>query len=121
MYIEKGFDRLPNELYLCIFDYLNPIEIIYSFSNLTRRLNNLLKTYSRFECKSIDLTKLNPKVFQYYCLEKQLINEIESIKVTEEQLKLIQFSSRNKIRQLNLLIENEKPFYLNEQFLFVNL
>jgi hypothetical protein len=121
MYIDKGFDRLPNELYLCIFDYLNPIEILYSFSNLSRRLNNLLKNYSRFELKSIDLTKLNPKVFEYYCLEKQINNEIESIKLTDEQLKLIKFSSKNKVRQLNLFIENEKHFYLNEQFIFENL
>jgi hypothetical protein len=121
MYVEKGFDHLPNELYLSIFDYLNPIEIIYSFSNLTHRLNNLLKIYSRFHYKSIDLTKLNPKVFEYYCLKKELNNEIESIKLTSEQLKLIKYSSSNKLRQLNLYIENEKHFYLNEQFIFINL
>jgi len=121
MSLKSGFDCLPNELYLCIFDYLNPIDLLYSFSNLTRRLNNLLKTYSRFTYKHIDLTKLNGNVFEFYCLQKQINNKINSIKLTDQQLKLIKFSSNNQLRQLNLLIENQIHFYSNEQFIFENL
>lgn len=121
MCFRNGFDRLPNELYLCIFDYLNPIDLLYSFLNLTYRLNNLLKTYSRFQSKHIDLTKLNENVLEFYCLEKQINNKINSIRLTDKQFKLIQFSSNNQLKQLNLFIENSIHFYLNEQFIFENL
>ena len=121
MYVKSAFDNLPNELYLCIFDYLNPIDLIYSFSNLTTRLNKLLKTYSRFSSKSVNLIKLNPRVFGYYCVEKAINDQIESISLTDQQLKLIQFSSKSRICQLNILIENEIHFYSNEQYLFSNL
>jgi hypothetical protein len=118
MPLKSAFDRLPNELYLCIFDYLSCIDIHYSFSNLNIRLNNLLKSYSRLTCKHFDLTKLNPRVFQFYCLQKRLNNEINSIRLTDEQFKLIKFSLNNKIRQLNLYLENEYHIYSNELFIF---
>ncbi len=41
MYIKIGFDRLPNELYLLEFDYLNTIEIFDLFLTLNHQLNNL--------------------------------------------------------------------------------
>ncbi|CAF1179674.1 unnamed protein product [Adineta steineri] len=121
MYITSNFDRLPNEIYLLIFDYLNSIDILYSFSNVNRRLNSLLKTYSYTKWKFIDLTKLTPHVFKYYCLQKRLINEIYSIKLTDEQFDLIQFSSTNQVRQLNVLLENNYHLYSNEQFILKNL
>ncbi len=118
MPLKSVFDRLPNELYLCIFDYLNSIDLLYSFSNLNRRLNILLKNYSRFTCKHLDLTKLNPRVFQFYCLQKQITNDIFSITLNDDQFKLIKFSSNNRLRQLNLLLQNDYHFYSEEQFIF---
>jgi hypothetical protein len=118
MSLKSGFDRLPNELYLCIFDYLNSIELLYSFSNLNRRLNSLLKRYSRLTCKQIDLTKLNPHVFKFYCLQKQINNEINSIKLNDEQFKSISFSSTNQLKHLNILLENDYHIYSKEQFIF---
>ncbi|CAF3159181.1 unnamed protein product [Rotaria socialis] len=115
------FDRLPNELYLSIFDYLNPIDLLYSFSNLNFRFNSLLKSYSCLTCKSIDLTKLNPHVFQYYCSLQQLNNEIYSIKLNNNQLKFLSFSSNNKLTRLNFLLENDYHLYLNDQFIIKNL
>ena len=115
---KAGFNRLPNEVYLCIFDYLTSIDLLYSFFNLNRRLNILLKTYSRFIWKHIDLTKLNPPVFQFYCLQKQINNQISSITLSDNQYKLLSFSSNNRLVGLNLFLENE--FYLpsKDQFVF---
>ena len=56
-----------------------------------------------------------------YCVEKQINDQIESIILTDEQLKLIQFSPKTRIRQINLFIENEIHFYLNGQYIFENL
>ncbi len=118
MPLKSVFDVLPNELYLCIFDYLNSIDILYSFSNLNRRLNSLLKTYSRLSCKHVDLTKLNPHVFKFYCLEKEINNKINSIILNDEQLKLIKFSSNNRVKELNLILENDYHIYSKDQFIF---
>lgn len=115
---KSSFDSLPNELYLCIFDYLNPIDILYSFSKLNIRLNILLKTYFRLTLKSVDLTKINPYVFKYYCLEKELNNEINSIKLNENQFKSILFSSNNQLIKLNLVLENDYYICSNQQFIF---
>ncbi|CAF3470719.1 unnamed protein product, partial [Rotaria sp. Silwood2] len=89
MSIKNGFDSFPNELYFCIFDYLNSIDIIYSFSNINQRINILLKNSSRFILKHVDLKKLNPNVFKYYCLEKNQNNNICSIKLNDYQLKFL--------------------------------
>ncbi|CAF1366559.1 unnamed protein product [Rotaria sordida] len=115
---KSGFDSFPNELYLCIFDYLNPVDIIYSFSNLNKRINILLKNYPRFTCKHVDLTKLHPNVFKYYCLEKRINNDIYSIKLNDYQFKYLSFSSNNKLIKLNLLLENDYYIHSNEQFIF---
>lgn len=121
MHVTSAFEHLPNELYLCIFDYLNPIDLVYSFSNLTTRLNKLLKAYSRFSSKSLNLINLNPRVFDYYCVKKAINDQIDSISLTDQQLKLIQFSSRSRICQLTIFVENEIHFYSDEQYLFENL
>ncbi|CAF3762210.1 unnamed protein product [Rotaria sp. Silwood1] len=115
---KSGFDNFPNELYLSIFDYLNLIDILYSFSNLNYRINNLLKTYYRFTLKHVDLTKLNPNVFKYYCLEKQINNDIHSIKLNDYQFKYLSFSSNNRLIKLNLLLENDYYLHSKEQFIF---
>lgn len=112
------FDNLPNELYLCIFDYLNKIDLIYSFLNLNRRLNILLTHSYHFTSKYIDLTKLNPNVFQFYCLQKQINNEIYSIKLNDHQLKHLLFSSNNQLKQLYLSLENDFYIDLKSQFVF---
>jgi hypothetical protein len=117
MSLRSGFDRLPNELYFMIFDYLNSIDILYSFLNLNRRLNSLIKFYSRFPLKSLDLTQLNPRVFQFYCYRKELNNETESIKLTDNQFKLIQFPLNNRIRHLNVFLQSNYYIDSKEQFI----
>ena len=121
MYVKSAFDNLPNELYLCIFDYLNPIDLIYSFFNLNCRFNQLLKTYSRFSSKTVNLIELNPRVFDYYCVQRPINDQIQSIILTDEQLKLIELSPKTRLRQLNISIENELHLYSKDEFLFENL
>lgn len=112
------FDHLPNELYLFIFDYLNPLDIIYSFSNLNKRLNIILNKYIKKKIEFIDLTKLNPNVFKFFSQEKYFNNEIISIKLTDNQLKSLSFSLNNKLNKISLYLENDYYIYSKDQFIF---
>ncbi len=54
VYRRKLFERLPNEILIEIFAYLNGIDIINSFSKLNIRFEHLLNTWCRyFDLKSI--------------------------------------------------------------------
>ncbi|CAF3102006.1 unnamed protein product, partial [Rotaria sp. Silwood2] len=64
------------------------------------------------------LTKLNPNVFKYYCLEKNENNNICSIKLNDYQLKFLSLSSNTKLVKLNILLENDYYLHSKEQFLF---
>lgn len=114
-----SFDSLPNEIYLLIFDYLNPIEVIYSFSNLNKRINHLFRFYSKLSNESIDLTQLNPLVFKDFLSKRNFYSNLKSIKLTDEQFQFIEFHSNNQIRKLILHLENHlhvssQQFYLFE-------
>ena len=63
------FDFLPNELILMIFDYLNPIDILYSFFNLNQQINEFLKIYFKSKIYRINLIK-----------------QLKSIELTDEQI-----------------------------------
>lgn len=118
-----NFDDLPNELYYCIFEYLNPIDILHSFSNLNRRLNTFLKDYLKFSWKEFDLRNLKPNVFQYY-LEKNFSsssNSIEYLRLTGEQFEKISSKIDSKLRCLHLSLSNDFYFSSNELNLLQSL
>ncbi|CAF1597775.1 unnamed protein product, partial [Adineta ricciae] len=115
------FDFLPNELIFIIFDHLNPIDILYSFFNLNQRINEFLKVYLKSKIHRINLIKLHGNVFQYYSLQKQLIKQLKSIELTDEQMKFMNLSSNTHLKYLNLYLKNSFHISLNEQIIFKNL
>lgn len=97
------FDDLPNELYYSIFEYLNPIDILYSFSNQNVRLNRLTTNYLKISLVDVDLKHLNSKVFDYYLEKKILFEDIRSLSLTDEQFQLLSNKiDEEKVRFLDL-------------------
>ncbi|CAF1296984.1 unnamed protein product [Rotaria magnacalcarata] len=58
-------EKLPDELWLLIFNSLQKFDVIYSFHGLNLRFQNLI----RFYASSIDLSDLSFKVFLRFCRE----------------------------------------------------
>ncbi|CAF1925261.1 unnamed protein product [Rotaria magnacalcarata] len=58
-------EKLPDELWLLIFNSLHKFDVIYSFHDLNLRFQNLI----RFYASSIDLSDLSFKVFLRFCRE----------------------------------------------------
>ena len=99
----SNFDDLPNELYYLIFEYLNPIDILYSFSNQNARLNRLITNYLKHSFFHVDLKHLNREVFEYYLETNILFEDIQSLSLTGEQFQLLSNKmNEDKIRCLEL-------------------
>ncbi len=48
MQVVMKFELLPNEILILCFEYLNAIDILYSFDGLNDRLNRLIRNISLF-------------------------------------------------------------------------
>jgi len=118
-----SFDSLPNEIYLLVFDYLNPIEIVYSFSNLNKRINDLFRFYSKLSSESIDLTRLNPLLFKDFLSKKSYfyLKQLKSIKLTDHQFESIEFAEMNQLVKLIICVGDQVHLSRDQLNLFVNL
>lgn len=105
---------LPNELFDCIFLYLHPIELIYSFYNLNSRWNRFLLAYLTLQSRHLDLTRLNPDVFQFY-REKNPFKELfSSLRLTGEQFHSICPHLSSELRHFNLQL-SDREYSLSQQ------
>ncbi|CAF0865006.1 unnamed protein product [Adineta steineri] len=60
------FERLPNELHIEIFSYLLHVDIVYAFSQLNNRFQNLILNHCHtFDFKSINSTKFKCIIRQH--------------------------------------------------------
>ncbi|CAF1074290.1 unnamed protein product [Adineta steineri] len=115
------FTTLPNELIIIIFNYLKPIDILYSFSNLNSRFTYLIHKYKQ----NINLCNLLPNDKQHFQEILKLINkDIISLKIDQ-----FIFDNNNLLQQFpvlkHLIISNidskfaKKFILLNSQFKYL--
>ncbi|CAF1151940.1 unnamed protein product [Adineta steineri] len=115
------FTTLPNELIIIIFNYLKPIDILYSFSNLNSRFTYLIHKYKQ----NINLCNLLPNDKQHFQEIHKLINkDIISLKIDQ-----FIFDNNNLLQEFpvlkHLIISNidskfaKKFITLNSQFKYL--
>lgn len=61
MFFRTSFEILPDELILCICQYLRGADVFYSFYNLNTRLNITIEGY----CRYVNLMAVSYKQFEY--------------------------------------------------------
>ena len=82
--IISKFESLPNEILIEYLKYFNAFEIFYSFNHLNHRFNNLICNvplhlhFHEIEKATYDL------LFETFVANPQLINQIYSIRLSNE-------------------------------------
>ncbi|CAF0758637.1 unnamed protein product [Didymodactylos carnosus] len=116
----SSFDLLPNEIYLSIFDYLKPIDVLYSFFNINKRLNHLVRYNS--PPSYLDLRNISIKAFEHYCLDlfPLFYSNIKSLKIDGEQFSHQKFQYPSNIKDLTLSLTGDyyPPSLLSDEKLF---
>jgi hypothetical protein len=74
-----SFERLPNELLIEIFTYLNGVDTVYAFSQLNTRFQSLLINYVNvFDFKSISKAKFD------YVIKHHDIHQWQSLRLSDD-------------------------------------
>jgi hypothetical protein len=101
------FSCLANELYLCVFAYLNPVDVLYSFSDINHRLNLSLAIYFRSPWKHLDLRRVHTHVFDSYSSSRLVNNEIDSVRLTGEQFRSAPSLVARHVRHVRLALDSD--------------
>ena len=113
---------LPNELFYSIFLYLHPIDLIFAFYNLNSRWNRFLLSYLTIQAKHLDLTRLNPRVFQFYRENNPFKELFSSIRLTGEQFHSISPHLSTELRHFDLQLSHREYSLTDQQLnLFTSL
>jgi hypothetical protein len=95
------FDQLPNEILIECFEYLNVLDIFYSFDQLNYHFHTLIRNISL----NLNLHHMNKSLFDKFC-HKMLLNP-----QIKNQIISLQLSNKNTSGQLNVFLSF---FSLNE-------
>ncbi|CAF1425959.1 unnamed protein product [Didymodactylos carnosus] len=92
-------ETIPNELVFDIFKYLDPLHVLYSFSNLNYRFNKLLYSYEMY--LSFTSSTINENIFRQVFAMPHIRSNVHSLILTNE--KQIQSFSKTIVRKLDNL------------------
>ncbi|CAF0822609.1 unnamed protein product, partial [Didymodactylos carnosus] len=105
------FERLPNEIFLSICDYLSPTHIIYAFYTLNSRFNYLINMFYISET-SISLVNVDESMFHHFrCkLFPKIQNHIARLRLSGiSQVLTKKFSNKfSNLASLQLILNNMK-------------
>jgi hypothetical protein len=80
----RTLESLPNELILTCFDYLNSLDIIYSFGKLNSRFDQLIENISLF----LHFDNVSKSIFDQICKQifanRRIQNQIISLRLSNE-------------------------------------
>ncbi|CAF1191537.1 unnamed protein product [Adineta steineri] len=106
-------EDMSNELFLCIWDQLLMVDVIYSFSNLNRRIDDMLFEFCGLY-KELDLRYCSLSIFRYF--SHQIVMKHE----WRLNLTVLKIGTRYRCSQMTLLADEVIKFFVKNSFIEQN-
>ncbi|CAF1291237.1 unnamed protein product [Adineta steineri] len=106
-------EDMSNELFLCIWDQLLMVDVIYSFSNLNRRIDDMLLEFCGLY-KELDLRYCSLSIFRYF--SHQIVMKDE----WRLNLTVLKIGTRYRCSQITLLADEVIKFFVKNSFIKQN-